>query len=137
MNMSSDHLAIAARLNVEPICFNRPDHVHRKYSWNKYSPIEIAQTYGITLTSLLDNKIISDCSSMCADEIDNYYIFIVEELQQASFKTIPLCRFQKHVKPKWSSEVAPFHAAMRAKRILWIRAGRPRDNENPRLYSIG
>ena len=101
---TSDHLAIVARLNVEPICFKRPDHVHRKYSWNKYSPTEIAQTYGITLTSLLDNKTIRDCSIMCADDIDNYYKSIVEALQLASFRTIPLCRFKKHVKPKWSSE---------------------------------
>ena len=55
-------------------------------------------------------------------------------LLNASNTTMPKQKYtKKHVKPKWSSEIAPFHAAMRAMRVVWINAGRPRGHDNP-LY---
>ena len=66
--------------------------------------------------------------------VDTYHQTIISNLQRASSKILPRNRFKKFLKPKWTAEVAPFHAAMRAARVMWIKRGRPRD-ENDTSYT--
>ena len=129
---TSDHLPIIASLNAEPICFKRPAYVRCKFNWKKLTPIQIAQTYELKVKSLLEESPkLKQCK--CPADIDTFYQHLIQSLQHAGELTLPMCRFKKHIKPKWSSEVAPYHAAMRAARIIWIKAGRPRSSENPLL----
>ena len=38
-------------------------------------------------------------------------------MQCASAKTLPKSSIKKHIKPRWSTHIAPYHAAMRAARV--------------------
>ena len=125
---TSDHLPVIAHVNLQPISYKKPDFVRIKYNWDKLSQKEISDTYGAEIDTVLQELQLPDSNK--SSDVDTFYITIISKLQSASMKTLPKQRYKKHLKPKWSTEVAPFHASMRAARLVWIRRGRPRNNDD-------
>ena len=126
----SDHLPIIAHLNTGNLLFKRTQFVRVKYNWSKFTANEIAQKYGSTVASALQKTVLPR-RDISPNDIDTFYKSLISNIQEASSSTRPKCHYKKHIKPKWSQEVAPYHAAMRATRITWINAGLPRGSNNP------
>ena len=114
---TSDHVPIVTHVKLEPICFKKPNFIRIKYKWNSLSPAQITETYGSEINKLFQD--IQIPRNITESKIDTYYQTIISILQRASSKTLPRNRFKKFLKPKWTTEVAPFHAAMRAARVMF------------------
>ena len=109
---TSDHRPIISHLSVTVLCHKRYNFTRMRYKWNKLSPQTISESYGVELIKLFSNARVPSTTKNIND-IDEYYKSLVTCMQCASAKTLPKSSFKKHIKPQWSTHIAPYHAAMR------------------------
>ena len=56
-------------------------------------------------------------------DVDIMYNQLVNCLNDATKKCIPISKFKPHLKPYWNKELANAHQIMKSKRTLWKESG--------------
>ena len=64
-------------------------------------------------------------------EISTFYQNRIKFLKHVVLGTIPIVKFNRHVKPYWTNSVKEYHAEIAYRRRLWITEGRPRGMQFP------
>ena len=79
--------------------------------------------------SELSNTLLSKSNALdirARERIDMRHNIIIESITIASDLTLPKTKFRPYLKPYWDRALKDLHAAMREKRRVWVREGRPR-----------
>ena len=104
---SSDHLPKIVQIDAIPFLLRENILSVKNYNWSKLTANAIAQSYGDELYSSLQSLPLPH-HRLGNNDTKMYYKTFVSKLQSASAYTLPKCDFKKHIKQKWSLEVAPF-----------------------------
>ena len=93
-------------------------------AWHKLDE-QTMRAYESELSNTLPSK--SNALDIHARErIDMRHNIIIESITSASDLTLPTTKFRPYLKPYWDRALKDLHAAMREKRRVWVREGRPR-----------
>ncbi|MES9879586.1 MAG: reverse transcriptase family protein, partial [Sedimenticola sp.] len=125
----SDHLPIYTCVHVPVTAFHPK--ITPQVAWHKCTD-ENFNMYRHALTNELQTSDLSNITEASSgnQHIESLYNHIVKSIRNASNLTLPISHFNKHSKPYWTASVKEAHADQRAKRLAWIKAGRPRDPSN-------
>ena len=127
----SDHLPVHLVINMQLLStLPRTAPPPAKPCWKK-AKREDLEAYSSSLSHLL-HEIQTPVSAVgcTTEQIDSYLYSITRAIHEAARVSIPMTKFQKHLKPYWNSTLKQLHKSMKQKRRCWLEAGRPRGNQH-------
>ncbi len=125
----SDHLPVVVQLAVNPLHSSSIIMNTRRLNWKKVQPEN--SLYQTHLSAALGD--VQKPRDMSHEAVESYYHKLINCMTAAAQKTVPMRRYNKHLKPRWKTEVEQFHTEMLEKRKPWVDAGKPRSDSDP-LY---
>ncbi len=125
----SDHLPITVQLAVNPLHCSSIIMNARRLNWKKIQPEN--SMYQTSLCAALGY--IQKPEDISQDAVESYYHKLVNCMTSTANKTVPMREYNRHLKPKWKTEVQQYHTQMLEMRKPWVDAGKPRCENNP-LY---
>ncbi len=129
LNVSDHHPVICSLLLPAPVV-QQEESVYTRPAWNKPATKGTLTDYTTSVSNLLWPLPFPDvkCNE---EEIDQFYLNIVQCLLKSAHEFVPKSKFCKNLKPFWKDKVKEHHDAMTRCRRCWIEHGRPRGMDQP------
>ena len=131
---SSDHLPVIATLSMMPLISeaNIEKVTRPKLNWNKRPECKLE--YKSLLSRALINIKKPNIEKCDVKSMTHLFENINDCITTCANKCVPQSKFNKFLKPQWTSQLKPLHMDMLIKRRMWIAAGRITGSETHCIY---